>query len=175
MGTGYPEIAFDPTQQSNLNVIKPDGVTPGDVFRLNGKSYQFVKFNNGQGNVASSAGRPMYWMDLANNVVTMDKTDNQFGAALAAGCAGICLLSGITDGNYTWIQTGGIHPSTRLNGAGAAGNVVTAPGSDTDAALTTTAIASASTDTLRRAPQVGIQMAAADVNNDAQVYLTILA
>lgn len=167
--SGYAQVGYDPTQRTLDDEIPTMGV--GEFYRHAGRTYQYVRFNNGAGNVASVAGRAAYWRDSSAFEVTMDKTDNEAGAAVAAGCAGI-FLGVVTDLRYTLIQTGGTRATVRLNGAGAAGNKVHAPAADTDGTLTTVTFAGAAGEAIP-APIVGIQAAAADASNDAEVYLMI--
>jgi hypothetical protein len=164
------QVAYDPTL--NFNDQKPMH-SLGAIYRhASGKIFRYVKFDNGQGNVASAAGRAAYWKDYATAVVTSDKTDSQAGAGIPSGCAG-AFQGVVTDGYYTWLQVGG--PMTlRLSGTGAVGNKIHAPAADTDLTFTTVADASAAAGAIP-APRIATQMVAGDGNADALCELLLVA
>jgi hypothetical protein len=75
------------------------------------KSYQYVKFTAGTGSVATANGAVAYWLGNPANFTVTSKLANA-GATTAANnqnfVAGI-FLGVVTTGNFTVIQTGGIH------------------------------------------------------------------
>ena len=80
------------------------------------KTFMYVKFDNGAGNVASANGALAYWKDLDAKTVTSDLTD-AIGAAdgwrrnMVAGV----FLGVVTDARYAFIQTGGRHSTVLTN------------------------------------------------------------
>ena len=178
MGSG-PAMLFDnPVQVQNGVFVNLNMATPRyslvEKFWHNGKGYRAVKFDNGAGNVAPSAGGPAYWMDSSAGKVTSDKTSSEAGAAIPTGVAGIFLTATITDLNYTIIQTDGTHLAVRLLAAdsnGAVGNKIFAPVADADADLRSEADGSIAAAEIP-ATEVGRQMAAGS-GNLAEVFLSI--
>lgn len=100
VSTGNPRTVNDATQKAPM----------GAVIRWKGNKYMYVKFNNGQGNVAAVANGVVHWMtglfDPATKLftVTSDQTDAIAGRNSVAGIIGNI----VTDGNYTWIQITGV-------------------------------------------------------------------
>ena len=79
----------------------PGGVRyDSTIGTLYGGKYQYVKTTAGTSN-AYVIGRPVFWTDFENYVVTADST-----AVLVGKMAGI-ILNAVTKGNYCWIQTAG--------------------------------------------------------------------
>lgn len=153
-------ITFDPTNSQNINDIRPV-FRLGDKFtHVNGNTYQYVKFDNGAGNVASVDGGAAYWKDKANWTVTSDKTDNQFGAAIPAGVAGV-FLGVITDLRFTWVLKEGTYNLKLLaaDSNGAVGNKIFSPVADTDLDFRSEADASVAAAEIP-AQEVGRQQAA---------------
>lgn len=98
------------------------------------KCYKWVKFNNGQGNVAAVAGNfCYYYLDsgLTNQEVTMDLTDGLLGAGV--------FQSVPADGEYCWIQVRGVATLTTALTGGADGNALTLVGT-TDGTLDVSAL-----------------------------------
>ena len=76
----------------------------GMVVEYAGKVYRLVKFDNGQGNVASAAGGVVHWKTRASFIVTSDQTDAEAGInSVAGGTLGV-----VTDLNYCFVQIGGL-------------------------------------------------------------------
>lgn len=75
--------------------------TPGSEVVIDGKVYQYVKFDNGTGNVASAANAIAYWKTPSSVTVTSDVSDSS-----ANRPAGV-FLGVLTDGYYGWIQKKG--------------------------------------------------------------------
>ena len=166
--TGYAITFFDPTQTTGFTGDAQAQAGLGEVIVHKGKTYIYVKFDNGVGNVAAVAGQACYWKDLANFQVTSDYSDSQGGGSELCLCAGVFLYV-MTDGYYGWVQCGGIASSVKLSGTGAVGQILVP--STTDGTLTTVATGSV-TAAQAGAQRVGTQLAAA-VSNLATVYLTI--
>lgn len=78
----------------------------GQVFEKDAKFYRLVKFNDGAAAVAAGAGKPAYWKDRANYEVTSDYSD-AVPASAVSNLAG-AFLATITDGNYCFVQIGGL-------------------------------------------------------------------
>jgi len=79
----------------------PGGVRyDSTIGTLYGGKYQYVKTTAGT-TAAYVLGRPVFWTDFENYVVTADST-----AVLVGKMAGI-ILNAVTKGNYCWIQTAG--------------------------------------------------------------------
>jgi hypothetical protein len=75
------------------------------------KSYMYVKFTAGTGSVVTANGAVAYWLGNPANFTVTSKLANA-GATTAANnqnfVAGV-FLGVVTTGNFTAIQTGGIH------------------------------------------------------------------
>ncbi len=113
--------------------------TPGTVYRdQGGKSYKYLQFDNGAGNVAAVAGNFAYYYAPsgasagATTVVTMDLSDS---ANVGAGV----FQAVLTDQYYGWFQIKGSATLTTALTAGADGNALTAVGS-TDGTLDVSAL-----------------------------------
>lgn len=103
-----------------------------------GKTYKYVKYNNGAGDVASVAGNFCYNYAVSGasagqyTEVTMDITDS--------GGIGMGVFQAvIPDGGYGWIQVGGVATLTTALTAGADGNALTAVGA-TDGTIDVSAL-----------------------------------
>ena len=166
--TGYSAGFSDPTQIAGLVGDQLAQAGLGEIQPYKGKTYMYVRFDNGVGNVPAVAGQACYWRDLANFVVTSDISDSQGGGTELCLCAGVFLYA-MTDLYYGWIQCGGIATGVKLSGAGAAGQILIP--SVTDGVLTTVATGSV-TAAQAGAQPVGRQLAVA-VATLATVYLTI--
>lgn len=85
----------------------------GCIHRHDGNVYRYVKFDNGDGNVATVLGAPAYWYDLspANAAATEPAftvtSDFSYGKG-ANAVAGAFLHAAQTDGCYIWIQVAGV-------------------------------------------------------------------
>ena len=94
-----PDTANDATAKAPL----------GTLYRYKGNLFRYVKFDNGQGNVAAVQYGVVHWMTAKLDpsvglfTVTSDYTDALAGVNSVAGVTG-CV---VTDGYYTWIQVGG--------------------------------------------------------------------
>jgi hypothetical protein len=105
-----------------------------------GKTYKFVQYDTGAGPVAAVAGNFCYYYAPggtsagSTSVVTSDLSDS---AGVGAGV----LLAAPTDGQYCWIQTGGVATLTTALTAGVDGNALTAVGA-TDGTLDVSALVS---------------------------------
>jgi hypothetical protein len=155
--TGYAVTFSDPTQIAGFvgDVQAQAGL--GEIIVHRGKCYQYVRFDNGVGNVAAVAGQACYWRDLANYVVTSDISDSQGGGTELCLCAGVFLYA-MTDLYYGWIQCGGLATGVKLSGAGAPGQILIP--STTDGVLTTVATG-AVTAAQAGGQRVGTQLATA--------------
>ena len=109
------------------------GNTPGlgDNFADgSGKTYKFVKFDNGSGDVAAVAGNMAYYLaetGAATFTVTSDLSDSAY---IGAGM----FMSAPADGEYCWVQVTGPATLTTALTAGADGNALTPMGA-TDGTL----------------------------------------
>ena len=166
--TGYSIPFSDPTQITGFVGDQVSQAGLGEVITHRGRTYQYVRFNNGVGNVAAVAGQACYWQDLANFVVTSDYSDSQGGGSELCLCAGIFLVV-MTDLYYGWIQCGGLATGVKLSGTGAVGQILIP--STTDGVLTTVATGSV-TAAQAGAQRVGTQLAAA-VSTLATVLLHV--
>lgn len=125
VSTGNPRTVNDATQKAPM----------GAVIRWKGNKYMYVKFNNGQGNVAAVAGGFVHWMtglfDPPNKLftVTSDQTDAIAGRNSVAGVIG----NVVTDGNYTWIQITGVYEDAKVTSTTDLGDCLV--GSATDLVL----------------------------------------
>ena len=165
--TGYSIAFMAPTQiVGQVGDIQAQAGL-GEIITHRGR-YQYVKFNNGVGNVAAVAGQACYWKDLANFEVTSDISDSQGGGTELCLCAGVFLYA-MTDLYFGWIQCGGVATGVKLSGAGAVGQILIP--SVTDGTLTTVATGVV-TAPQAGAQRVGTQLAAA-VATLATVYLTV--
>jgi hypothetical protein len=145
---------------------------PGEEYSVNGVIYRYAKFDNGTGNVAAAAGGAAYWKDKANGLVTSDKTDSQYGAAVPSGVAGI-FIGVTTDGYFCWLARKGSYTVSLASGDsnGAVGNKIFAPASDVDLTLRSEADSSVSSSEIP-ATEIGRQLAAGS-GNTALVMLNI--
>lgn len=155
--SGYSIPMLDPTQfTGSVGDVQPQAGL-GEIITHRGRTYQYVRFDNGVGNVAAVAGQACYWRDLANFIVTSDISDSLSGATELAFCAGVFLYA-MQDLYYGWIQCGGVATGVKLSGAGAPGQLLLP--SQTDGVLTTVATG-AVTAAQAGAQRVGTQIAAA--------------
>lgn len=169
------QISYDPSNASNINDSTPQ-FRPGTAYThpTTGAEYIYVQHHQGTATVASINGSPAYWRDRANAVVTMDKTDNEAGAAIPHGCAGV-YQGVVTHLRYTWLQRKGRRTNVRLlagDSNGATGNKIFPPASDADADFRTEALTSISAAEIP-AQEVGIQIGAG-ASNLATVDLHIV-
>ena len=163
-----------PRPQDNTTGEQFAKFNPGERYQSGANEFVYAKFDNGQGNVASAAGAAAYWKDKVNGTVTSDKTDNQLGAAVPSGVAGI--FQGIvTDGYFVWLAVTGPYTVSLASGDsnGAVGNKIFAPASDVDLTLRSEADSSVSTSEIP-ATEIGRQLAAG-ASNAALVDLFIPA
>ena len=155
------QVAFDPKQSSNLNDQTPQ-FRPGTEYEdpSDGKVYIYVRHHQGVGAVASANGAAAFWRTYSSGSVTPDKTDNEFGAAIPAGCAGI--YGGVvTHLYYTWLQKRGEKVGVILDADGAIGNWVGVHAQDLNTSKTLTlANAAVAATAVNAAPLVGIQKTA---------------
>lgn len=113
----------------------------GAIYEDAGKFYKLVQFNSGTGAVASFAGALAVYKTRASNIVTMDYTDAE--TAQHSGAGGF-LLSGITTGNYCFIQVGGTQTLASVPAAVAIGDALTCNGTGgTDGVPVRTAVGTA--------------------------------
>ncbi len=170
-GSGVAQIAFQPTAISNGGdpVAK---FQPGYRYNYGDNEFVYAKFDNGAGNVASAAGAAMYWKNRVTGVVTSDKTENQQGAAIGDGVAGIA-QGVMTDLSYGFFVKSGPWTVRLASGDsnGAVGNKIFAPVADTDLDLRSEADASVSAAEIA-VTEIGRQLAAG-VANLALVLLNI--
>lgn len=102
----------------------------GMIIELGSKCYRLVKFDNGAGNVASVAGNAAHWMDRSAFKVTMDKSSGEMASnGIAGGFLGV-----VTDGNYCFIQIGGLQ-TLKTDGNADAGEILCGDTADTDGVL----------------------------------------
>lgn len=168
------QISFDPSNASNINDATPQ-FRPGMVYEhpTTGAKYVYVQHHQGTATVASINGAPAYWRDLANAVVTMDKTDNEVGATIPHGCAGV-YQGVVTHLRYTWLQKTGRRTNVRIvagDSSGATGAKIFPPASDADADFRAEALTGISAAEIP-AQEVGIQYGAG-ASNLATVLLMI--
>lgn len=78
---------------------------------INDRVLQYVKFDNGAGNVAAVAGNLAYWLtrNATTYTVTMDVSDSDRN--LVCGV----FLNVLTDGRYGFIQIAGRHATVKTN------------------------------------------------------------
>ncbi len=111
------------TKLTDTSTADLEGV--GTQRREGDKTYKWVLFNNGAGNVAAVAGNFSYYYlagGLQDNTVTMDLSDSvNIGAGVFQAV--------IPDGSYGWIQIKGPATLTTALTAGADGNALTPVGS----------------------------------------------
>ena len=122
------------TGLADFATIDKEGL--GAIRREGGKTYKWVLFNNGTGDVAAVVGNFCYYLaatGLALHTVTMDLTD-------ADGVGAGVFQSIIPDGSYGWIQIKGFATLTTAHLAGADGNAMTAVGATTDGTLDVSAL-----------------------------------
>ena len=138
------------TALTETSTIDLEGV--GAIRREGNKTYKWIKYNNGAGDVASVVGDVGYYYGVSgdavtggyeNSEVTMDLTDGYIGAGV--------FQSIIADGSFGWIQVRGAATTTTAPKAGADGDALTMIGATTDgtldvAALVTDAIVAFATD-----------------------------
>ncbi|TPM33732.1 hypothetical protein FJ955_03045 [Mesorhizobium sp. B2-2-2] len=112
----------------------------GDIYvSHDNKTYRFVQYDTGAGNVAAVKGNVAYFYAPAgastgaSNVVTSDLSDS---AELGAGV----LQAAPADGEYCWVQVKGVATLTTALTAGADGDPLT-PSGATDGTLDTAAAA----------------------------------
>ena len=86
-------------------------VNVGALAMVNGNIYQYVKFDNGDGNVAAIAGGVCYWYDRTTFTVT---SDYSYAGSLLSLAAGL-LQSILTDGYWGWIQLTGYYATIKTN------------------------------------------------------------
>lgn len=108
----------------------------GSIRVVGNKTYKWVKFNNGAGNVASVAGYVAYYYGVGgdaatggyeDSVVTMDLTDAYCGAGVFQAV--------IADGSYGWIQIRGAATLAIALTAGSDGQALTHVGAGADGTL----------------------------------------
>jgi hypothetical protein len=86
-------------------------VNLGALAMVNGNIYMYVKFDNGDGNVAAIAGGVVYWYDRDDFVIT---SDYSYASSLLSMVAGIT-QSVLTDGYYGWILVSGYYATIKTN------------------------------------------------------------
>ena len=160
------QISFDPTNASNINDATPQ-FNVGSVYKhpVTGSEYIYVQHHQGTATVASANGAPAYWRALATAVVTPDKTDNEAGATIPHGCAGV-YQGVVTHLRYTWLQKTGRRTNVRLlagDANGATGNKIFPPAADADLDFRSEALTSIAAAEIP-AQEVGIQVGAGAAN-----------
>jgi len=170
LGSGYAMTSFDPTQLiASVGDIKPQAGL-GEYIRHKGKTYCYVRFDNGVGNVAAVNGNLAYWKDLVNFVVTSDQSDGVAQAATELSFVAGVFLNAITDGYYGWIQTWGLHTSFGVSANGAIGQILVPSATDGQATTVATgAVTAAQAGAQRVATQYAVGAA-----NRASAYITIV-
>ena len=134
-GTGSKGIKkIFATALTETSTIDLEGVNT--IRRDGNKTYKWVKYNNGAGDVASVAGNIAYYYGVSgdavtggyeNGVVTMDLTDATMGAGVFQAI--------IADASFGWIQIRGPATMTTAALAGSDGNALTHTGATTDGTL----------------------------------------
>jgi hypothetical protein len=102
---GTNQTAEVPSTPGNANDATPKAPL-GCLYRVGGKVYRYVKFDNGSA-VAAAVGGAVHWsaLDPPNSIFTVTSDQSAgLGANLVAGILG-CV---VTDLYYTWIQVGGV-------------------------------------------------------------------
>ena len=89
--------------------------TPGTVYQdiTAGVTYQYVRFDNGSGNITAVAGHCVYTFTQASYVVTNDVSDS-----VTAGANSVCgvIQLVVTDQYYTWMIVKGPYATVKTNG-----------------------------------------------------------
>lgn len=98
----------------------------GQIHQDGDRVFQYVKFDNGTGNVAAAAGKLAYWKTLGT-IVTSDNTD---AVSSVNGGAGF-FRAAITDAYHGWIEVWGSMNSASIDVAGYKGDLIV-DGSTTD-------------------------------------------
>jgi len=175
-GSGPALMTFNPTLEYNDLTAKFD---VGYEVDFGGKRYIYVKHAAGTGTVVTANGAAAYWSDVANGIVTADKSDGQQGGtagAHGAMCAGV-YQGVITAGYYTWLQKRGLRTGVLLasgDSGGAAGNKVFPPVTNVDSTFRSEALDSVSAEEIT-AQLVGYQVGAGNSTaNTATVFLQII-
>lgn len=127
LGTSGSFAAF------NESTLNNGGAGPhlgqlGQVFEDSGNCYRLVRRNN-TADVTTTVGGVGHWKDRANYVVTSKASEAQAGVN---GVAGAFLLASHTNGNYCFVQMGGLQ-AVVVNTTAAAGTALT--GTTTDETL----------------------------------------
>lgn len=102
--TGDPNSVNDATAKMQL----------GTVVLWKGEKYRYVKFDNGTGNVASTAGGVADWETLTPSADPPVFTVTSDNANAAAGIQSVAGIFGgvVTDGNYCFIKISGTVAAT---------------------------------------------------------------
>lgn len=95
--TGNPATVNDSTAKNPLGIL----------YRHNGAIWRYVKFDNGQGNVASAAAGVAHWFALSPSAGTFTVTSDQTDAIGTINTVAGIFGGVVTDGYYCWIQVGG--------------------------------------------------------------------
>lgn len=83
-----------------------------------GRYHKYLRFDNGSGDVATAAGRPVGYDTTTIHLVTSDQSDVSATAATARGAyAGLSRLA-VTSGRASWFQTSGPNLNTVRTDAG---------------------------------------------------------
>lgn len=135
--TAFVGASLTATYTSAQMTGSESGKVPGIGDRYvdnTGKVYKFVQYDTGAGPVAAVAGNVAYYYGTtgSSTVVTSDLSES---VNVTAGV----LMSAPADGEYCWIQTGGVATLTTALTAGADGNALTAVGA-TDGTLDVSAL-----------------------------------
>lgn len=122
-------------ESAPANLESRDDVDPimllGSIVRdaASGKSYIYVRFDNGVGNVAAVAGNLAYihtlaeWdPDTGKAQVTSDQSDSVGGAAATTSIVAGVFVNVPTDLRYTFLQCGGRRTNMNVTAAAIAGS-----------------------------------------------------
>jgi hypothetical protein len=98
--TGNPATVNDAAAKNPL----------GALLHYQGKTYRYVKFDNGTANLASAAAGVAYWKSLVPTTSTYTVTSDQSDASSVGSYNAVAGIFGgiVTDGYYCFIQVGGV-------------------------------------------------------------------
>jgi hypothetical protein len=110
------------TSQNDTTAMNPVGC----LHRHAGNVYRYVKFDNGNGNVASVAGAPAYWYALtpynAGATAPLFTVTSDYSYGLGANAVAGAFIAVNTDGCYIWIQVAGVVTSAPIDTSSVAGS-----------------------------------------------------
>lgn len=119
---------------TKVYTVKPDDFPLGAIHKTQTGKFVFVKYSDGDGNVAGTAGLLCYQVGTDSDFVVTCDYDSATIKALLQASVGI-LQNTVTDGQYTWAQfegagekdittDGNVAAGNRLMAGGANGTVI---------------------------------------------------